>query len=131
MKKIIFFVIVFFAIQQISAQATITIANKNFPIAYDAVESQPVYPGGAGEFSKFIGANFHTPEVEGLNGVMKVSFVIDIDGSVTEVTVSNDLGHGAGEEAKRVVMMSPKWTPGEQGGKPVRVMYTFPITIRN
>lgn len=108
-----------------------SVMDKQAPIPYEVVENQPLYPGGINEFIKFIGKNYRVPEVEGLNGVVKVSFVIETNGSVTDVKIVNDLGYGSGEEAKRVVQMSPKWTPGDQEGKAVRVLYTLPIKIRN
>lgn len=131
MKKIVFLVIAFLAIQSINAQASLSSISKSSPIPYDSVENQPQFPGGFNEFIKFIGKNFRAPEVEGLSGVLKMSFVIETNGSISDIQVVNDLGHGTAEEAKRVLLLSPKWTPGDQEGKPVRVAYTLPITIRN
>jgi hypothetical protein len=130
MKRILL-IAVFFVTQFGFAQAPINVANKNLPIPYEEVENRPMYPGGINEFIKFVGKNFKMPEVEGVSGVIKVSFVIETNGVVADVKVLNDLGHGTGAEAKRVVLLSPKWTPGDQEGKAVRVMYTLPITIRN
>lgn len=130
MKRILL-IAVFFVAQFGFAQAPINVANKNLPIPYEEVENRPMYPGGINEFIKFVGKNFKMPEVEGVSGVIKVSFVIETNGVVADVKVLNDLGHGTGAEAKRVVLLSPKWTPGDQEGKAVRVMYTLPITIRN
>ena len=121
----------FFATQFVSAQAPLNVINKSAPVSYDNVENRPMYPGGMNEFIKFVGKNFKAPDVEGLSGVMKVSFVIETNGSVSDIKIENDLGHGSAEEAKRVIMKLPKWTPGDQDGKPVRVLYTLPITIRN
>ncbi len=131
MKNLLILVLAFFATQFVSAQAPLSVINKNMPIPYDTVENKPMYPGGMNEFIKFVGKNFAAPEVEGLSGVMKVSFVIETNGSVSDIKVTNDLGHGSADEAKRVIMKLPKWTPGDQDGKPVRVVYTLPITIRN
>ncbi|MCL9806697.1 energy transducer TonB [Flavobacterium amniphilum] len=130
MKRILL-IAVFFVAQYGFAQAPINVANKNLPIPYEEVENRPMYPGGINEFIKFVGKNFQMPDVEGVSGVIKVSFVIETNGVVTDVKVLNDLGHGTGAEAKRVVLLSPKWTPGDQDGKAVRVTYTLPITIRN
>ena len=130
MKRILL-IAVFFVTQFGFSQATLNVANKNLPIPFEEVENRPMYPGGLNEFIKFVGKNFQVPEVEGLGGVVKVSFVIETNGMVTDVKVLNDLGHGTGAEAKRVVLLSPKWTPGDQEGKAVRVVYTLPITIQN
>lgn len=131
MKKIAFLIIAFFAIQAMHAQASLSSISKSTPISFESVENQPQFPGGLNEFIKFVGKNFRAPEVEGLNGVLKMSFVIETNGSISDVQVVNDLGHGTAEEAKRVLLLSPKWTPGDQDGKSVRVVYTLPITIRN
>lgn len=129
MKKKLLFVFTLCIAQFVFAQAPLS-AVKSIPLRYDTVEVQPEFPGGINEFIKFIGKNFKAPEVEGLSGVVKVSFVIETNGTIGEVKIVKDLGSGTGDEAKRVVMASPKWTPGEQAGKPVRVLYELPITIR-
>lgn len=126
-KKLLLLLLCF--VQLSFGQAPLS-AVKSIPLNYDEVEVRPEFPGGMNEFVKFIGKNFKTPEVEGLSGVVKVSFVIEINGSVGDVKVTKDIGGGAGDEAKRVVLMSPKWTPGVQIGKPVRVMFEIPITIK-
>lgn len=131
MKKTIFFVIVFFTFQLINAQASIKIADLNTPIPIESVENPPLFPGGNSEFVKFFSKNFHAPEVDGLNGIMKVNFVIDYYGNITDIKILNDLGSGCAEEVRRVLKLSPKWTPGEQDGKVVRVLFTLPVTINN
>lgn len=131
MKKITLFIFSLFAFQAISAQATYSVASKSLPIAFDHVENRPMFPGGDAEFIKFISKNYHAPEVEGLNGVLKVTFVVEANGTITDIKIIQDLGSGTGEEAKRMLQQSPKWIPGEQDGQPVRVLYTLPITIRN
>ncbi|WP_395057400.1 energy transducer TonB [Flavobacterium sp.] len=129
MKKILLLAMVMLATQFIFAQAPLSVA-KSLPISYEDAEVKPEFPGGYNEFMKFIGQNFNTPEVEGLAGTIKVSFVVEVSGKITEIKILNDLGSGTGEEAKRVVSKSPNWSPGEQGGKPVRVAFQLPIIIR-
>ena len=130
MKKNLLLVIVMFAVQFIFAQAPLSVV-KNLPISYEAAEVKPEFPGGYNEFMKFIGQNFRTPEVEGLSGTIKVSFVIEVSGKITEVKILSDLGSGTGEEAKRVIDKSPNWSAGEQDGKPVRVTFQLPIIIKS
>lgn len=104
-------------------------ANQEEPI-YTSVEIMPEYPGGIYEFRKFVMSNFKTPKLdEGLKGMIVVQFIIEKDGSLSDIKVLRDLGHGTGEEAVRVVGLSEKWKPGVQDGKPVRVRYTLPIQI--
>ena len=131
MKKNLLLFIAFFAMQHILAQAPISVV-KGMPIPFETVEVQPTFPGGVSEFVRFVGKNFKAPEEEDSpSGILKVSFVIDTNGSVGEIKIINDLGGGTGEEAKRVLLTSPKWTPGNENGKPVRVLFVLPISLRN
>lgn len=108
-----------------------TYAIKSIPVEYNVVELRPEFPGGNAEFSKFISKNFVAPEVEGLSGVINISFVIETDGSVNDIKVIKDLGSGTGAAAVAMIKKSPKWTAGQMNGAPVRVRYTLPITMRN
>ncbi|HQE34532.1 MAG TPA: DUF2059 domain-containing protein [Flavobacterium alvei] len=93
------------------------------------VEVKPQFPGGMDQFYKFVAENFKTPKVEKLAGKIYVTFVIEIDGSITGMKVLRDIGYGTGEEAIRVLKLSPKWLPGQQNGKTVRCTYSLPISI--
>lgn len=129
MKKNLFLVIFMLTTQFIFAQAPLSVA-KSLPISYEDAEVKPEFPGGYNEFMKFIGQNFVAPDVEGISGTIKVSFVVEVSGKITDIKILNDLGSGTGEEAKRVIAKSPNWSPGEQGGKPVRVTFQLPIIIK-
>lgn len=94
------------------------------------IEVKPDFPGGMDKFYSFVGKNYRTPEEEGLKGKVYVSFVVEKDGSLTDIKVLRDIGYGTGKEAIRVLQKSPKWNPGIQNGKPVRVQYSLPITIQ-
>lgn len=131
MKKILLIAIVLFVTQISLAQAPMSVVSKSAAIPFETVENKPIFPGGNNEFIKFVGKNFRTPDVEDLSGILKVSFVIETNGSIGDVKIINDLGHGTANEIKRVLSISPKWTPGDQDGKPVRVLFTLPVTIRN
>ncbi|MBW4362553.1 energy transducer TonB [Flavobacterium taihuense] len=128
MKRILLLVIILFGVNFASAQATATIVD-DAPYNYEDVEVRPEFPGGYNELMNFIGKNFKMPEYEGNGGVLKVAFVIEVDGSVTNVKVVKDLGEGTGAEAKRVISASPRWSSGEFRGKKVRVLYELPIKI--
>ncbi|CAM4066578.1 energy transducer TonB [Flavobacterium sinopsychrotolerans] len=95
------------------------------------IEVKPDFPGGINKFYKFVGDNYQTPEEEGLKGKVYVTFVVEKDGSLTDIKVIRDIGYGTGKEAIRVLKKCPKWTPGEQNGKKVRVLYSLPITIQS
>ncbi|NNT70594.1 hypothetical protein HKT18_00050 [Flavobacterium sp. IMCC34852] len=94
------------------------------------IEVKPEFPGGLNEFYKYIGKNYKTPNVKGLKGKVFVTFVIEKDGSLSDIKVIRDIGLGTGEEAIRVLKECPKWIPGEQNGQKVRVMYALPISIQ-
>ena len=95
------------------------------------IELKPEFPGGIEKFYKFVGNNYAPPEEEGLKGKVFVSFVVEKDGSLTDIKVIRDIGYGTGKEAIRVLKACPKWHPGEQNGKKVRVLYSLPITIQS
>src|SRR5690606_32579163 len=97
---------------------------------YTAVEVRPDFPGGMTQFYKYVEKNYRVPEGEELNGRIMVQFVVEKDGSLTDIKVVRDLGYGTGKEAERMLKKSPKWKPGIQNGRPVRVYYTLPIIIK-
>ncbi len=97
---------------------------------YTVVEKQPSYPGGQDGYRKFLIENIKYPAEalkKGVTGTVYVTFVIEIDGAVTNVKVLRGIGSGCDEEAIRVVKMMPKWNPGEEKGKPVAVQFNLPI----
>ncbi|HNP33289.1 MAG TPA: energy transducer TonB [Flavobacterium sp.] len=96
-----------------------------------SIESKPEFKGGLSQFYKFIGKNYQQPTDKNFKGgKVVVSFVIEKDGSITDIKVIKDCGFGTGEEAQRVLSKCPNWIPGEQDGKKVRVAYTLPITLQ-
>ena len=95
---------------------------------YNAVEVKPDFPGGLQKFYDFVGKNYRAPE-EDIKGKVYVQFVVEKDGSLTDIKVMRDIGYGTGEEAIRVLKKSPKWKPGIQNGRAVRVLYSLPISI--
>lgn len=95
------------------------------------IEVKPDFPGGIEKFYKYVGKNYQVPEEEGLKGKVFVSFVVEKDGSLTDIKVIRDIGYGTGKEAIRVLKSCPRWNPGEQNGKKVRVLYSLPINIQS
>lgn len=97
---------------------------------FTVVESMPEFPGGAGKMLEFIGKNVKYPPMareSGIQGRVFVNFVVEPDGSVSNVKVLRGIGGGCDEEAIRVVESMPKWTPGRQRGKAVRVSFNLPV----
>jgi protein TonB len=95
------------------------------------VEEMPGFGGGDNtKFREYIQKNLKYPDVAAENGIQGrvfVSFVVEADGKVTNVKVVRSVDPALDREAVRVVESSPKWKPGRQRGKPVRVSFTFPI----
>jgi protein TonB len=97
---------------------------------FTVVEEQPGYPGGEEARIKFLQDNIKYPEEAkelGIQGKVFVTFVVEVDGSITDVKVLRGIGGGCDEEAIRVVKAMPKWVPGKQRGVPVRVQFNLPI----
>jgi protein TonB len=94
------------------------------------VESMPEFPGGEAALYKYLGENIKYPQMakeSGIQGRVFVTFVVERDGKVTDVRVLRGIGGGCDEEAIRVVQSMPKWAPGKQRGKSVRVQYNLPV----
>ena len=97
---------------------------------FTIVEKMPTFPGGEAELFKWLGKNIQYPTMAqdaGIQGVVFVTFVVEKDGSVTGVRVLRGIGGGCDEEAIRRVKQMPRWEPGEQRGKPVKVQYNLPV----
>lgn len=130
MKNFLLLVIAFFSFQLMNAQEP-TFQPRDTIYDFKEVDVKPEYPGGVEAFNKFIAKNFKAPEEEGLNGKIIITFVIEIDGSITDIKVLQDIGYGSGAEVFKVLTMSKKWIPAKLNDIPVRVLYQFPITIRS
>ncbi len=100
---------------------------------YDVVEEPPSFPGGAGAMLSWLQNNVKYPTEAVKNkveGRVVVQFIVEKDGSVSGVQVVRSVDPLLDREAARVVGSMPKWTPGKQKGKPVRVKYTVPIVFK-
>ncbi|QQS30334.1 MAG: energy transducer TonB [Sphingobacteriales bacterium] len=112
------------------------IIKEEEPEVFVIVEQMPEFPGGQTDLFKFLASNTHYPAMareNGIEGTVYVGFVVMEDGSISQVHIKRGLpGGGAGidEEALRVVNLMPKWKPGMQRGKKVRVAYTLPFKFK-
>lgn len=111
--------------------------NKPQPVnrnrVYDVVEQMPSFPGGISGLSTYLNQNTRYPAVAQENcvqGRVVVSFVVGKDGHISDVTVLRSVDPSLDKEAIRVVRNMPRWTPGKQGGEPVRVRYNVPVSFR-
>lgn len=95
------------------------------------LDKKPEFPGGMENFYKFFSENYQSPKEKGVKGKIYVTFLVEKDGSLTDIKILRDLGHKTGIEAIRTLYMSPKWIPGEINGKKVRVLYSLPISVQS
>jgi len=97
------------------------------------VESMPTFPDGMNNLMRYLSDNIKYPSQAremGIQGKVFLSFVVEKDGSVTDVTLLRGIGGGCDEEAIRVVKNMPKWIPGKQRNIPVRVRFNLPVNFR-
>lgn len=100
---------------------------------FDVVEQMPSFPGGTAALMQYLGSNVKYPVVAQENGVqgrVVVSFVVERDGSITDVKVVRSVDPSLDKEAARVVQSMPKWIPGKQNGQTVRVKYNVPVAFK-
>lgn len=100
---------------------------------FDVVEEMPSFPGGQGALMSYLASNIKYPVVAQENGVQGrviVSFVVERDGSISDVRVARSVDPSLDREAQRVVKSMPRWKPGKQNGSAVRVKYTVPVVFR-
>lgn len=109
--------------------------KEGFNLSYDTTNaSEPKFPGGIEKFYMFVGQNFKIPEEfakQKADGKIFMEFMIEKDGTLSDFKVAKDLGYGIGDEAIRVLKLSPKWIPATENGKPIRVSYSLPILIQS
>ena len=116
----------------IAASSFVCSAQTNTPV-YDFVEEMPKFPGGEDSLWRFIKANLVYPEKEkqdSIQGKVIVGFVLNEEGIVTMPEVKRGISPGLDAEALRLVGLLPKFTPGKQQGKPVKVKYVLPIVFK-
>jgi hypothetical protein len=132
MKKLYFLIIILVTQltfpQESTKQKTITSFNE---VVYTTaqVTTKPQFKGGEKALMNFIKKNFKMPSVSGLKGNVLVSFIVEKNGNLTEIGVLNDVGHGSGDEAIRVMGVYPVWSPGKLNGNAVRTQYLVTIPI--
>lgn len=99
---------------------------------FTVVENEPEFPGGMEALAKYLAQNIKYPQLardNNITGKVFVTFVVERDGRIADVKLLRDIGGGCGAEAIRVVKAMPKWTPGKQRGKAVRVQFNLPVNF--
>ena len=115
------------------AMGTFTPNTPEEDRAFDVVEQMPEFPGGAAEMMKFLSMNVKYPasaEKDSIQGRVIATFIVEKDGTVSSPKVVKHVSDDLDAEAVRVIELMPKWKPGRQSGREVRVKYTIPITFR-
>ncbi|MEY4937147.1 MAG: hypothetical protein RIS64_3506 [Bacteroidota bacterium] len=118
-----------------SAKATSQIPTSNTasPPIYDIVDQKPEFETGEAEMFKYLRQNIHYPAAareHGIEGKVFVNFVINTDGSISDVNVLKGIGGGCDEETIRVVQNMPKWKPGQHQGNTVKTRFTVPVSFK-
>ena len=130
-KLIIMSLMAMLGLTTVSAQKTV-VAEKNQQV-FDIVEQMPEYPGGLPALLDYLNQNVKYPEdaeKQKIEGRVLAVFVVETDGSISNVEVVKPVFPSLDAEAVRVLAAMPKWTPGKQSGKLVRVKYTVPINFQ-
>ena len=112
---------------------TSTAQTKKNDMVFDVVEVMPQFPGGQIAMMKYIMENMKYPKQamkEGIQGRVAVRFIVEKDGSISDVKPILSVHPLLNKEAVRVVKSMPKWTPGKQNGKPVRVRFNLPVMFK-
>lgn len=130
MRNYLCFLLFVFVTLFAQAQDTPTSSTKEDNKIYQTVETLPVFPGGPEALVKNIYTNLIYPKAAqdaGTEGTVILSFVVEKDGAVGDVTIRKDIGNGCGDAAVETIKALPNWKPGMQDGKTVRVNYNIPI----
>lgn len=113
------------------------IMQQGDSLSYDdrvfaVVEQMPSFPGGQSAMMQYLATNMKCPktvEENGIQGRVIVGFIVEKDGTITDVHTVRGVESALDKEAERIIKAMPKWTPGKQKGKPVRVSYFVPISF--
>ncbi|HQB27838.1 MAG TPA: energy transducer TonB [Paludibacter sp.] len=122
--------------RQVVIQAPVQAAvveEEDTEVVFMVVESMPGFPGGEAALFKYLSDNIKYPVIaqeSGIQGRVICQFVVNRDGSIVDIEVVRGVDRSLDEEAKRVIANMPKWSPGKQRGKAVRVKYTLPVNFR-
>lgn len=136
MKRIIqlFSILIFVVLYSFNNQTFSQVNYDNVPdtdsSVFMVVENPPSFPGGDKARIDFLVKNLVYPKharEAGIEGIVYVTFVIETDGIVSNIEILRGIGGGCDEETVRVIKLMPKWIPGKQNGKEVRVQYNMPL----
>lgn len=136
LRNILAIIVMLTSYSTIQAQVVIednAVVNEDENQIFVFVEEYPEFPNGEENLYKYLGSNIKYPHdalENGIQGTVVVKFVVEKDGSISNVKAVRKIGGGCDEEAVRVVKRMPRWKPGKQSGKPVRTEFTLPIQFK-
>ena len=116
----------------LTANAQKTVVSQSNQSVYDQVEQMPEFPGGMPAMIEYLQTNIKYPKdaiKQNVGGRVMVMFVVEADGSLSNVRVARKVFPSLDSEAVRVVKAMPKWKPGKEKGRPVRVNFTLPVVF--
>lgn len=106
------------------------VGNQEENYIFLVVEEEATFPGGMDAMNKFIIDNLKYPRLaqeKGIHGRVFVTFIVERDGSLTNIKILRDIGDGCGDEVIRLIKTMPKWNPAKQRGKTVRQQFNLPV----
>ena len=133
-KTISFFAVllmVFVFTSNVNAQ--VDKSDKDSEKVYTVVDKEAEYPGGIEAMNRFLAQNIIYPTLakqKNIHGKVLISFIIEKNGSISNIKVIKDIGEGCGEEGMRIVKLMPKWKPAQQKSEPVRQQFVLPISFQ-
>lgn len=107
--------------------------SDNSDVVYTVVDKEAEYPGGIEAMNRFLAQNIIYPTLakqKNIQGKVLISFIIEKNGSISNIKVIKDIGEGCGEEGMRIVKLMPKWKPAQQKSEPVRQQFVLPISFQ-
>jgi protein TonB len=117
----------------VNAPVAAPVIEEEDNVVFQVVETMPSFPGGDADLFKFLSTNVKYPVIaqeNGIQGRVICQFVVNKDGTIVDVEVVRSVDPSLDKEAIRVIKSMPKWSPGKQRGKPVRVKYTLPVNFK-
>lgn len=117
----------------VNAPVAAPVVEEEDNVVFQVVETMPSFPGGDADLFKFLSTSVKYPVIaqeNGIQGRVICQFVVNKDGSIVDIEVVRSVDPSLDKEAIRVIKSMPKWSPGKQRGKPVRVKYTLPVNFK-
>lgn len=106
--------------------------SDNSDVVFTVVENEAEFPGGVEAMNRFMAENIKYPTLakqKNIEGKVIISFIVEKNGTLSDIRTIKDIGEGCGDEGVRIVKLMPKWKPAKQKGQPVRQQFLLPISF--